>query len=93
MSRPVKTTTKEVQGTSSVASTSRNEAIERLKEFFKLSCDPKETAKLIRKAVFTIQELQLIAKNEPFTYDGSIYGAIYILNDLAETIDPYFTKS
>jgi hypothetical protein len=92
MSRPVETTTKEVQGTSSVASTSRNEAIERLQEYFNLSISPEQTAKILRQAVFTISEFQIMQQDEPSTYDGSVYSVIFYLNDLAETLDPYFTK-
>lgn len=93
MRNPVKNTTKAVQGTLCVATASRNEAIKRLNDYFNFSATPEETAKLIRKAVFTLTELQLIEKDEPSTYDSQVYDLIFNLNDLAETIDPYFTKN
>lgn len=92
MQEPVKTTTKAVQGTVSVADASRNEAIERLNNYFNQSITTQEFAKYIRKAVFSIQELQLLTKEDPCTYDNDVCGLVFYLNDFAETLDPYFTE-
>lgn len=93
MRQSVKTSTKAVQGAAKVATASRNEAMKRLNDYFNFSATPEETAKLIRKAVFTLSELKLIEKDEPSTYDSQIYDIIFNLNDLAETLEPYFTKN
>lgn len=92
MQTPVKTTTKAVQGTVSVADASRNEAIERLNNYFNQSITTQEFAKYIRKAVFSIQELQSLTKNDPCTYEEDLPSVVYFLNDFVETIDPYFTE-
>lgn len=83
---------KEENITQSPVQTKNEQTIERLKEYFKLFITPEETAKLLRQAVFTLSEFHTMPEAPITTYGDNVNAMCFYLNQLAENLEPYFTK-
>lgn len=69
------------------------QTIERIKEYFKLLTTPEETAKLLRQAVFTLSEFHTMPEAPLTTYGDNVNSMCFYLNQLAESLEPYFAKN
>lgn len=64
----------------------------RLENFFKL-LSTQDTAKLIRQTVFTLSEFHSLPDApSSITYSDRVNSFCFYLNQLAESIEPYYTK-
>lgn len=69
------------------------QTIERIKEYFKLLTTPEETAKILRQAVFTLSEFHTMPEAPLTTYGDNVNSMCFYLNQLAESLEPYFAKN
>ena len=86
MQEPVNVTQRPVQSIN-------EQTIERLKEYFNLLTTPEETAKLLRQAVFTLSEFHTMPEAPLTTYGDNVNSMCFYLNQLAESLEPYFAKN
>lgn len=64
----------------------------RLDNFFKL-LSTQDTAKLIRQTVFTLSEFHSLPDvSSSITYSDRVNSFCFYLNQLAESLEPYYTK-
>ena len=83
---------KQKEITQSPVQTKNEQTIERLNEYFKLLTTPEDTAKLLRQAVFTLSEFHTMPEAPLTTYGDNVNAMCFYLNQLAERLEPYFTK-
>ena len=79
--------------TQSPVQTKNEQTIERLTDYFKLLTTPEETAKLLRQAVFTLSEFHTMPEAPLTTYGDNVNSMCFYLNQLAESLEPYFAKN